>query len=151
MLTEIWLKTCTRKFQVKIPSCTMPPVINHKVSFSYISHTHSPSCRVKRSGPTSGLHFQEPPLELQKGLKKEKTPPPGPTSAFFSSSFLLLWHLHAVPLGCHQGARGGWSSGPVAMSWGINVDPFMCKAVVAEPLSLEANRRMTDHSFHTEI
>lgn len=39
----------------------------------------------------------------------------------------------------------------MALCRGINVDPFMCKAVVAEPLSLEANRRMTDHSFHTEI
>lgn len=45
------------------------------------------------------------------------------------------------PLGCSQGAQGGWSPGAVAgmgiTTWGLI--PFTCEAMVAEPLSIVAH------------
>ena len=87
---------------------------------------------VKRSDPKSLLHFQEPPLEWQRERVRRKKNRKTMAEHHVLPSWVMARtpsvavsqciDIYIVfPLGCRQGAKGGWSPAAVA-SGGINVD-----------------------------
>lgn len=82
-------------------------------------------CCVRRSDPKSLLHFQEPPLEWQRGKKalgEHHVLPPCTMAVTPWVAVSQCIDIYIVfPLGCRQGAKGGWSPGAVA-GRGINVE-----------------------------
>lgn len=73
---------------------------------------------VRRSDPKSLLHFQEPPLEWQRGGNAPvecHVLPPCMMAVAPSVAVSQYIDIYIVfPLGCSQGAQGGWSPWAVA-------------------------------------
>lgn len=72
---------------------------------------------VRRSDLKSLLHFQEPPLEWQAGEHAPAKPNALSTSTAVAPSVAVSQYIDiyiVFPLGCRQGAQGGWNPGAVA-------------------------------------
>ena len=99
---------------------------------------------VRRDRPKSLLHFQEPPLELD-GEETSRSGHPSCMMVAVTPSVVVSQYADiyiVFPLGCSQGAQGGWSPGAVTGRevgvGGVGGSiPFTCEASVAEPLSGE--------------
>lgn len=108
------------------------------------------------SDPKSVLHFQEPPLEWQRGGKESccRTQCSSPLydgCDSFSSSFSAHWHLYTVSLGVQPGSpRWLESMGGDWLGCG-GVDLCLYEAMVAKPLSIAAYRQWQITFLHCDL